>query len=399
MLSADAARRLALVAQGVAKPPSGRAVTRAHFRRVMQQMAVLQLDSVNVLCRSHFLPVFSRLGAYDRDRLDAWLWQSGENVEFLAHEAALTSRADYDNLRFRLEQFRYKGYREFAADNAGYLDAVMQEVVDGGAQSVRTLNDPGNRTGPWWGMPRGKIALECLFGQGRLAIARRCERFITWYDVPERVLGETGPAPAKTEQQRALLLRAAGCLGVGTLDDLADYFRLSMPVARPLVAQLCEDGALQEVAVSGWDRPGFMLPGTSVPRKVRAECFLSPFDPVVWYRPRAQRLFDFHYRIEIYVPEAKRQFGYYVLPFLLGDRLQGRADLRADRAESCLVVPGVYAEAGADPEPLAAAMARQLRAMAGWLGLETVVVSARDPFARQVADAVAKPTLSEGSAV
>ncbi len=395
-LSSSAARRLALAAQGFAAARP-KAVTVAQFRRAMSRMAVLQLDSVNAVCRSHFLPMYSRLGPYSRERLDAWLWQSGENVEGLAHEAAITSSADHAHLRFRFERLRYKGYREFAQDNAAYLDAVHDEVRQQGPQSVQTLDDPGKRTGPWWGMPRGKIALECLLGLGRLAIARRDERFITWYDLPERVHGKLeAPKPAEA-QQRALLLRAAGCLGVGTLDDIADYFRLPMPVARPIVAELVEDGALQPAEVEGWERPALRMPGVRIPRQVTAACFLSPFDPVVWYRPRAERLFNFHYRIEIYVPAAKRQYGYYVLPFLLDDRIQGRADVRADRAQSRLLVPGAYAEAGTDKSALAEAMAVQLCALAQWLHLKSVSVATSSPFSRQVAREVARlPPPNEG---
>ncbi|MEM9604245.1 MAG: crosslink repair DNA glycosylase YcaQ family protein [Pseudomonadota bacterium] len=379
---------MALAAQGFGAPVRGARVTRAHFRRVLEQMGVLQLDSVNVLCRSHFLPVFSRLGPYSRDCLDDWLWLSGENVEFLAHEAAITPRALYGDLQFRHDTLRYKGLATFAAENAGYLDAVLAEISEHGAQSVQTLRDPGKRTGPWWGLPKGKIALECLFGQGRLAIARRDARFITWYDLPERVHGARGSAAPVEAQHRALLQRAAACLGLGTLDDLADYFRLSMPHARPRVAELVEDGVLQAIEVEGWTQPAYQLPGARRPRRLEAACFLSPFDPVVWYRPRALRLFDFHYRIEIYVPAAKRQFGYYVLPFLLGDRIQGRADMRANRADGCLDVPGLYAEPGADLDALVPAMARQLRALATWLGLARIEVAARCPASSGVSNAV-----------
>lgn len=382
------ARRIALAAQGFGKRRRAAKVSRAHFRRVLESMAVLQLDSVNKLCRSHYLPVFSRLGPYSRDQLDNWLWRSGENVEFLAHEAAITSREVYLDLQFRHARLRYKGYQHFAAENAAYLEAVLAEIDERGMQSVQTLRDPGKRTGPWWGMPHGKIALECLFGQGRLAIAQRDARFITWYDLPERVHG-TPLAPASKEaQQRALLLRAAGCLGVGTADDLADYFRLSLPEARPRIAELLEDGAIESIEVQRWDQPAYKLPGGVRARASQAECFLSPFDPLVWYRPRAQRLFDFRYRIEIYVPAAKREYGYYVLPFLFGESVQGRADLCADRAASSLVVPGIYAEHQAESAALAPAMARQLRAMADWLELAKVDIRSSSAFAQQVAAAV-----------
>lgn len=354
-------------------------------------MTILQLDSVNVLARSHFLPMFARLGPYDRDRLDRWIWRSGENHEYLSHEASITSMDLYPLLQHRMRQRRWKSAVQFENDHPDYLAAVIDEIAQRGPLSVSDLSDPGGRSGPWWGWSKGKLALEVLYVSGRLAIHERTKTFLTVYDLPERVIPETLTGASElddAEAQRQMLLLSARSLGIGTATDIADYFRLKMPIARPLIEQLAADGALEPVAVPGWKDPAYLHPEAAHPRSVSAATFLSPFDPVVWCRPRAERLFDFTYRIEIYVPEPKRVYGYYVLPFLLDDRLVGRVDLKADRKAGLLLARSAFAEPGVDTARVARAMADQLGVMAEWLGLDGVEVSRRGDLASSLRAAV-----------
>ncbi len=350
-------------------------------------MSILQLDSVNVVCRSHFLPMFARLGAYDRDRLDRWLWESGENAEYLAHEASITTMDLHRHLRFRMRSPRWKSGAEFEKEEQRYLAAVLDEIGREGPLSVSDLSDPGERTGPWWGYSKGKMALEWLYVTGRLAIHKRTKTFLTVYDLPERVIDPKVLDLPDLDDDRVfkdLLVLGAKSHGVGTATDLADYFRLKMPVARPLLTQLVADGELEPVEVVGWDKPGYLHPEAVRPRGIRARTLLSPFDPVVWFRPRAERLFDFHYRIEIYVPEPKRVYGYYVLPFLLGDELVGRVDIKADHKAGRLLARGVFHEEGVDRTAVAPELAQALTELADFLDLEEVEVGRRGNLAEEV---------------
>lgn len=354
-------------------------------------MSILQLDSVNVVSRSHYLPILARLGPYDRDKLDGFLYRSGENFEYLSHEASITSQELHPLIRWRMAHSRWKRGLSLEKEIPDYLRGVLDEVTERGALSVKDLSDPGQRTGPWWGQSKGKIALEWLYVSGRLAIRERTNMFITVYDLPERVIRpEILDRPAVDEEtaKRALLLMAAKSHGIGTDRDLADYFRLTMPVARPLIADLVADGELEVVEVDGWDEPALLHPEAKRPRSVSGRALLSPFDPVVWCRPRAERLFGFNYRIEIYVPEPKRQYGYYVLPFLLDGELLGRVDLKADRKERVLRARGTYLEAGADPERVAAEMGGALTEMAAWLDLDGVDVENKGNLAAGLRAAV-----------
>jgi len=353
-------------------------------------MTILQLDSVNVLCRSHFLPVFARLGSYDRDQLDRWIWNSGENHEYLAHEASITSMGHQILLRPRTATRRWKARVELERRKPDYVAEVLREVEETGPLSVKDLSDPGGRTGPWWGLSKGKLCLEHLYVSGRLSIQERTKTFLTLYDLPSRVVPSDVLALADLddhEVERRMLLLGAKSHGVGTAADLADYFRLRMPAARPRLAELVERGHLEEVVVEGWDEAAYLHPEAKLPRQVKARALLSPFDPVVWFRPRAERLFGFRYRIEIYVPEPKRVHGYYVLPFLLGDKLVARVDLKADRKSGRLLAKGAFLEAGADADEVAPAMAESLREMAGWLGLSEVSVGRRGNLAKALAEA------------
>ena len=354
-------------------------------------MTILQLDSVNVLCRSHFLPVFARLGAYDRDRLDDWIWRSGENHEFLSHEASITSMQLYPLLRHRMEIQRWKSGATFRSEHPDYLEAIKAEIDEHGPRSVKDLPDPGGRSGPWWGWSNGKIGLEVLYRSGELAIAERTKTFLTRYELPERVVSAElldAPAVDPVDARREMLRMAARSHGVGTDKDLADYFRLKVTECRPLLAELVEAGELELLDVEGWGEPAYLHHEARRPRTIGARALLSPFDPVVWFRPRAERLFDFFYRIEIYVPEAKRVHGYYVLPFLLGDELVGRVDLKADRKRRVLMVQGAFAEDGRDPDVVAPALALTLHEMADWLDLDQVEVGQRGDLIGVLAEAV-----------
>lgn len=382
------ARRIALAAQGFNDPRPSGAVSSRQFRRAMERMTILQLDSVNVLCRSHYLPILARLGPYDREKLNRYLYHSGENFEYLSHEASITSQAHQPLLRHRAKARRW--VRHLEAEAPGYIDAVLEEVSERGPVSVKDLSDPGDRTGPWWGHSKGKRALEALYVTGRLSIKERTAMFVTVYDLPERVLAPevlAKPEPDEAEAATEMLLLGARSHGIGTATDIADYFRLKMPVARPLLAQLVSSGRLEKVEVKGWKEPVYLHPEAKRPRSVKAKALLTPFDPVVWFRPRAQRLFDFHYRIEIYVPEPKRVYGYYVLPFLLDEELVGRVDLKTDRKAGVLRVRGSYAEPDVDKARVAKEMAGSLQELAQWLGMDDVVVERRGDLAAKLAGA------------
>lgn len=386
-LSAAAARRIALAAQGFCDPRPSGAVDVRHFRRVMDRMTVLQLDSVNVVCRSHYLPVLARLGPYDRDKLDHYLYWSGEHNEYLSHEASITSQDRQPLLRWRMARSRWRRAQELEREIPTYMQAVLDEVCERGPLSVKELSDPGERTGPWWGQSKGKIALEWLYVTGRLAIRERTANFVTVYDRPDAVIRPdvlAAPTPPESDAQRQLLLDGARSLGVGTAGCVADYFRLTMPQARPLLAELVQSGELEQVEVEGWDQPGYLHPEAKRPRSVSGRALLSPFDPVVWSRPRAQILYDFRYRIEIYVPEPKRQYGYYVLPFLLDGDLVARVDLKADRSDRVLRARGVFGEDGVNTAHVVSELAGALHEMAEWLGLDGVWVGDRGDLAPEL---------------
>ncbi|MGH1494051.1 MAG: winged helix-turn-helix domain-containing protein [Acidimicrobiales bacterium] len=380
------ARRIALAAQGFNDPKPTGTVNSRHFRRMMDRMTVLQLDSVNVLCRSHYLPVLARLGPYDRAKLDNYLYRSGENYEYLPHVASITSQRLEPLMRHRKRGY-WRRVESFEKKSGKYVQAVLGEVAERGPLSIKDLSDPGGRTGPWWGHSKGKQALECLYITGRLAIRERTPTFTTIYDLPERVFSPeilATPEPEIDDVHKQLLLMGAKSHGIGTATDIADYFRQKMPVIRPLLAELVEAGELEQVTVEGWKDPAYLHPEAKRPRSVKAKALLTPFDPIVWFRPRAERLFGFEYRIEIYVPEPKRIYGYYVLPFLLDEELVGRIDLKTDRKAGLLRVRGSYAEDGVDSAHVASEMAGSLRDMADWLGMDDVVVEPKGDLAAQL---------------
>lgn len=383
-LTADQARRIALAAQGFTTPrPTGRIDVR-HFRRVLEQIGLLQLDSVNVLERSHYLPIFSRLGPYDRSAFDRWTARSGELFEYWGHEASLIPVRLYSTFGFRMDRMKPWGsVRRLLDERPEYVESVLQQIVSSGPCTVSDLEDPGERGGPWWGYAPGKHALEWLFAKGKVT-AYRSRSFGRIYDVPSRVLPESAiqqPRLDETEAYRRLLCDAARHHGIGTAADLADYHRLHTPTARSILADLAAEGAVVPAEVAGWLGPAYLHPHAVLPRRAAGTALLSPFDSLVWNRDRVERIFGFRYRIEIYVPREQRQFGYYVLPFLLDGDLVARVDLKADRAGSRLLVQAAHIESGRDPTQIAPALAAELQAMMSWLDLDEVEVSNRGDLA------------------
>jgi uncharacterized protein YcaQ len=389
-LSADEARRVALAAQGFARrAPAGRVDARSLRARVIDHVGLIQIDSVNVLERAHYLPAFSRVGPYDHDALDRLAWRSPRRLfEYWGHEASLIPVELQPFLRWRMERVEQDGWGSMsraASERPELVQALLDDLRERGPLSARDLahhDGPRDKKGPWWDWSNVKAALEYLFFTGAITSARR-QRFERLYDVPERVLPKSvidTPTPSTDDAQRELIRVAARSLGVATEPDLRDYFRLPSAESKLRVAELVEAGDLLPVDVEGWGAPAYLDPEARVPRSVDATALIGPFDPLIWFRPRAERVFGFRYRIEIYVPKPKRVHGYYVLPFLLGDRLVARVDLKADRAAGALLVQAAHAEPGAPPET-AGALRAELTSMASWLGLERVKVVKRGDLA------------------
>lgn len=385
-LSLAAARRIALAAQGFAKERPPR-IDRRQVGRVVDALGLLQIDSVNVLARAHYLPLFSRLGPYSPEFLEraAWGRRSERRLfEYWGHEASLLPLAQQPLLRWRMERARrgegiYRRLALLARERPDFIDAVLREVAERGPLSASELGEGSRGRSAWWGWSEGKRALEYLFWSGAVTTATR-RNFERVYDLPERVLPAAviaAPTPSEPEAIRQLLVIAARSLGIAAAGDLRDYFRLDPADTYPRLAELVAEGALVQVAVEGWKQPAYLDPEARRPRRVEARALISPFDPLVWERVRTERLFDFRYRIEIYTPAHKREHGYYVLPFLLGERLVARVDLKADRADRTLRVRAAHAEGGVDQVEVAGALAAELETMASWLGLEQLRVDRR----------------------
>ena len=288
------------------------------------------------------------------------------------------------------EEVRWRRLAELRQQHPGYIESVFVEVVERGPLSVGDLADAGGRTGPWWGYGRGKIALEYLFARGEIT-AYRTRNFTRVYDLPRRVLPAAvldAPTPTKHEAYRQLLLKGTQALGIATAMDISDYYRLHGPTARPILARLTESGQLTEVDVPAWKGPVYMYPESTCPRSISGGALLSPFDPVVWNRDRAERMFGFHYRIEIYVPKPKRVHGYYVMPYLLDVELVGRVDLKLDRSTRRILVPGAFFEEGADPHHVADRMAIDLTELATWLGANEVEVGSHGELCKRLTAAL-----------
>ena len=383
------ARRVAVAAQGFTESAPRGPVNRAHLRRLISRIQVLQLDSVSVAVRAHYAPVFSRLGPYDRDVLDRAAWSHSAKaprllVEYWAHEAALMAVDDWPLLRWRMRQYRHGRWgTEIVAKNPQLVDDVVAAVTELGPATAGQIeayleSEPRGRKGPWWDRSDTKWVAEALFASGVLTTATRVG-FARHYDLTERVLAPQVLAREVDDAQavRELTLRAAGALGLATEADIRDYFRLAAGQVKPALAQLVSEGELEQVQVEGWPAPAYLRAGQTVPRADRGTALLCPFDPLIFFRPRVERLWGFHYRIEIYTPAPKRQFGYYVWPFLLDGQLVGRVDLKADRTSDVLQVVGAFTEPGQDRAQVARALAAELSTMAQWLGLGGVAVGKR----------------------
>lgn len=380
-LSAAAARRIALAAQGFATARSGMPPSPTQAQRQIERLGLVQIDSVSAVVRSHYLPLFSRLGPYPTALLDqlAYGGRRRRLFEYWGHEASLLPVASQPLLRWRMAraaqcQGIYSGLARFGRERRAYIDDVLAEVRSRGPLSAAQLPDVEPGKGGWWGWSDGKVALEFLFWAGLVTTATR-RGFERIYDLPERVLPAAvlaAPTPSPEAARRALLLRAARALGVATARDLRDYFRLEAADVPARLVELVEAGELLPVTVEGWAQPAYLDPAARSPRRVAARALLSPFDSLVWERARTERMFGFRYRLEIYTPAHKRIHGYYVLPFLLGDQLVARVDLKTDRKAGCLRVIGTHIEPGADERAVAGPLADELRLMADWLGLERV---------------------------
>lgn len=381
-LSISQARRIALAAQGFDVPRPAK-VDRRHLRRVMQTLGVLQLDTIPIIARPQHLVPYSRVGGYDLSLFQRVAYKDDEWFESWAHEAALIPMELEPLFRWRQDEMSTKGHWSALEEPVGYVDQVHAELTERGPLCAGDLSDTGGKEGldhAWGGRSHGRLALGRLFAIGR-AGSRRIGNFERQFDiiervVPARVLAE--PTPTKDDAQRELLRRSAKAIGVGTADDIADYYRISNPQARPRIAELVESGDLVEVVVEGWTKPAYRFVGSKLPRVMKTSALLSPFDPVVWYRDRAERLFDFRYRIEIYVPEAKREFGYYVLPYLLGEELVARVDVKAERKDGILRVKGAWHQPTegllVDREEIATSLQAELRSLAAFQGLSDVVI-------------------------
>lgn len=399
-LSAGEARRLALHSLGLTATRPARAGIQ-HVRATATRLGAIQIDSVNVLARAHYLPTFSRHGPYRMDALDELAYDKRELFEYWGHAACLLPVDMYPLMRWRMERQR-EAWKKDGSDSA-FVEAVYKEVADRGPIAAGELSFAGRSTGPWWGWSRGKVAVEILLAQGRLAIAGR-RRFERLYDLTERVLPQRvldAPRIAERDAKKELFVRAARAMGVGTARDIAQYFhvdawwdrrslngRVRPPNLQELFDELAAEGRLQVARVEGWKRPGYMVPDARIPRAVDARALVSPFDPIMWERKWAKAVFDFDYQIEIYVPAPKRVYGYYVLPFLMGDRFAARVDLKADRKTSTLVVQAAHKEAGLDSRRVAESLVAELQSLATWLSLDTIRVIRKGNLARDLAASV-----------
>ncbi|HPU14291.1 MAG TPA: crosslink repair DNA glycosylase YcaQ family protein [Aeromicrobium sp.] len=389
-LTALQARRIALAAQGFTRPGPAE-VKRVHLASVVRRLGFFQIDSVNVLQRAHYLPLYSRLGPYDVDLLHAAAGRSPRLlVEYWAHEAALVDVDLWPAMAHKMQSKHgmWGSLERIGAEQPELIEAVFEQVGQLGPITARELDrqlgGPQRDRENWgWNWSATKHALEYLFFVGRVTAARRNSAFEREYDLPERVLPARVFAvePPNAQQAHLLLVEhAAKALGVGTAKCFADYFRLAGAPTVQAIESLVATGRLEPVQIADWNRPAYLYAAAAKPRQVNARTLVSPFDPLVFERTRTEQLFGFRYRIEIYVPKEKRVHGYYVLPFLLGDQLVARVDLKADRASGRLLVNGSFAEPQA-PDETASELAAELWRLAGWLGLREVEVRANGDLA------------------
>jgi hypothetical protein len=381
------AKRIALAAQGFCDPQPRGAVDRRHLRRVMGRLKLLQLDSVPVVIRTQYMPAFSRLGPYEPALLDRVAYRDDEWFEAWAHEASLLPVEDEPLLRWHKARSAaggtWRGLVELAEREPGYVAEVLAQVAER-PLAASELADQRPRQGEWWGTRSlGALALDWLFRIGAVGVRRRAG-FAKEFDLLERVVPAqvlARPTPSEADAHRLLLVRSAAALGIGTANDLIDYYRLPVRPARTRLAELVEDGRLNEVEVEGWTHPAYLHPEATRPRSVDVATILSPFDPIVWNRDRAERLWNFRYRIEIYTPEAQRVHGYYVMPVLIGDSLVARLDLKTDRQDRVLRVQGAFIEPGVDRGAVVERLRAVLDDLARFVGVDTWVVGERGDLA------------------
>lgn len=398
------ARRLALNAQGFGAPGRQGRVNVGHLRRLLSRLGAIQIDAVNVLVRSHYLPVYSRLGAYPLDTFERLVYGRKEAFEYLGHAASFMPVELQPALRWRMS--RYADSKQWKAvvarveaERPGYLDAVQREITERGPLTVGDLSDPARREKVatkyaessllWYRWSDGKTVLEGLFEAGRLAVAGR-RNFERLYDLPERVIPDrilNAPAPSEEEAQRLLVRHAAAALGVATVRDLADYFRIPMAATRARIRELIADGLLVPAVVADWKEDAYLETDAKA-TPIEAATLLSPFDSLLWERSRVKRVFGFQHSFELYVPRGKRRYGYYVLPFLLGEFLVARVDLKADRSQGALLVRGAYIEPEQEHQAVARPLAAELTRMASWLGLQRVDVADNGDLATDVQEAL-----------
>jgi uncharacterized protein len=393
-LSSAEARRLALASLGFDAARPARAGV-PHVRATAARLSAIQIDSVNVLTRAHYVPTFSRYGPYPTSALDDLAHRRRELFEYWGHAACFLPIELYPFMRWRMEN-QVDAWSAIGRKKKTFMEAVYRELEARGPIAAGELSIGGKSTGPWWGWSDGKEALELLFRQGRVAVAGR-RHFERVYDLPERVFPASAlrtSVPAH-DAKKELFVRAARAMGVGTSKDIAQYFHVDAWWDRrwvngrrapcdtaTLFDELVEAGRLERVRVEGWPQPAYIVPGAKIPRSVDVRAIVSPFDPVLWERKWTKAVFGFEYQIEIYVPGPKRIYGYYVLPFLMGDRFAARVDLKADRKTSTLIVHAAYVEPGFDPRAVASALARELRSMASWLSLESFAVGSKGNLVR-----------------
>jgi len=380
VLSIANARALALAAQGFDTPRPANKATQRHVNSLISRLGVIQIDSVNVLVRSQELPLFSRLGNHDRNAIPK-ATESQKIFEYWGHEAAHLPVEIHPLFRWKMEaarlgKARHWGLTSFYDDNKAFVKRMLKHVETNGPTTARELSTRTEKRGAdkktWWDWDESKTALEYLFLTGQLMSLGRGTDFARIYDTPERVLPPNilnAPTPTEHSARKQLLVRSVIAQGVATAGDLSDYYRQKPAAVKPLLTELLEEGELHEVAVDGWTEKAFVHRNAKLPKQLHATALLSPFDSLVWCRPRNERLFDFHYRIEIYTPKEKRKFGYYVLPFMMNGQMVGRVDLKADRVNSKLLVHSVHTEKGVKRATISDALDNELRVMANWLGL------------------------------
>ena len=380
-LSIADARRIALAAQGFDTARPKTKATQRHVDALISRLGVIQIDSVNVLVRSQELPLFARLGNHDRNAIPNATEQQ-KLFEYWGHEAAHLPVDLHPLFRWKMDAARtgkvtHWGLTSFYEENKAFVKRTLKHVATNGPTTSRELSTRTEKKGTWWDWDEAKVALEYLFLTGQLMSRGRGTDFARIYDTPDRVLPQRiidAPTPSEHVARKQLLVRSAITQGVATASDLADYYRQKPTTVKPLIAELVEEGELREVAVDGWTEKAFVHRNAKLPKQLHATALLSPFDSLVWCRPRNERLFNFHYRIEIYTPKEKRKFGYYVLPFMMNGEMVGRVDLKADRTNSALLAYSVHTEKGVKRSSINDALNAELRAMATWLQLDQVQI-------------------------